>query len=840
MESRRYIPIKYKFLAVLFVITFMSLSVFFAFTYKTFSEDKKLFVMDLNISVLRATTSDIKLELKTRIEELQIFVPRIYQQGRSVLAATIPKDSKDADDPFQGLSPTLADELLAVTFYRQKGDGFESFQSFENRPLLTKKKVGIEALAAINQKHPLNLKDQVNSQDMGMLNRSISFSEGGRKIDLPVITFLVSGNYVDSDSKGVVIAIDLLQDFLRKKLQQSEIAEIFLIKKGGAILSHPANRTTVEYAARQYPHPIVARISGKQFPRESMELSINQELYLCNVSETGFKDIFAVSQIKKSEAFLALQTLVRKSIYLSVFVLAVALVLSILFASGLTSNIQKLQQAAELIGAGNLKVEIKINSRDEIGLVSESFQWMAGRIQELVTETAQKARMAEELETARLVQSTLLTTPIFDSKAFEIASFYTPAGECGGDLWDAWLQGKTLTLIVGDATGHGAPAAIVTAVAKACFGTLNAVFRTQTLPPEQVLEMANHVIYTACQGKLLMTMCLLQLDLETGLVTFCSAGHEPPFCMRKPLNSPAQTSDKKTKITAETLFARGERLGFGKDAKYAPEVFQLNLGDTLMVYTDGLNEARDPEMKEWGERALKKSFVKQGNIDLTTIKDYILAQMAEHIRGEPYHDDVTLVLLRWLKSSTSETSTLPEGPSILAVSSAISESGPVISEVGQTEQLVTQDVIEANAKPTPEIAVEMAPVSPDETAPAILEGNDISNFNDEFPDDLSVLPSDLKVTAADPQFEAVTEPAAATAKTTTDVTAKATQQPPPLEITGEPIPIKAVESLDSLELDPYVETIDDISGDDISGMTDISEADDTLGIDDVDQKKKVA
>lgn len=675
MENRRYIPIKYKFLAVLFSITLLSLGVFFAFTYKTFSEDKKLFVMDLNISVLRATTSDIKLELKSRIEELQILVPRVYQQR-------LPKTTdKESEDLFQGLSASLSEELLRVSFYRRTQDNtFELFREYENKNLIEKRHLPADFQKLIEEKRPLKLIEQADSPDMGLLNRSVAFASEGRHVDLPIITFLVNGNYVDSEAKGVVIAIDLMQDFLRKTLQQSEIAEIFLIKKDGSILSHSSSKPTVEFASRPFPHPIVPRIGGRQFPRESMELSVKGEAYLCNISETGFKDIFAVSQIKRSEAFLALQTLIRKSIYLSIFVLALALVLSILFARGLTSNIQKLQQGAELIGAGNLKVKLNVKSRDEIGLVSESFQWMAGRIQELLTETAEKVRMEEELETARLVQSTLLTTPTFNNDAFQIESFYTAASECGGDFWDAFVKGNTLTLIVGDATGHGTPAAMVTAVAKSCFATINAIFRTDFLPPEQLLEMANHVTYTACQGKLLMTMCLIQLDLETGKLVFCSAGHEPVFCLRKkPAGQPPsldQSLAKKSKIATEVLFARGERLGFAKDTRYTPEVFQMNLGDTLMLYTDGLSEARNPDKKEWGERALKKAFTKLGDGNLSAVKSHILQTMTDHVRNEPYHDDVTFVLLRWLKGNIqtrSQNSEIEEAQADLLIDTSDGE-----------------------------------------------------------------------------------------------------------------------------------------------------------------------
>lgn len=643
MFSGTHIPIKYKFLGVILFIMFMSLGVFFYFTYTTFSEDKKLFVMDLNMTLLKAATSEIKLELKSRLEVLQVLVPRVYNP-----TAMIATGATDSEDPFTGLPEGLKDEILGVTFIRRTPDKrFEISKQWRNSALFAKRAVGDDLLAKIAQKHPLPLDGFLESEGNEILNRSIAVSSQRGNVELSIVSFMVTGTFINDESKETIIVVDLLQDFLRKKLQQSEIAEVFLVYKKGSLLSHPNASTTVTYSATPYPHPIVPRLAIRQLPRESLELDIENEAYLCNVGETGFKDIYAVSQIRKSEAFLALRTLLEKSILIALVILGLALVFSIVFASRLTSNIRKLKEAAEQIGIGHLRVKLNIRSNDEIQHVAESFQWMSNRLKQLIAETAEKARLEDELETARLVQSTLLTPPDIDSDAVDILAHYLPATECGGDFWDAYLNGNKLTVFIGDATGHGAPAAIVTAVAKSCFSTLLNIYQQTHLSPEQFMTILNRIIHESCKGKLLMTMCIIQIDLTTGELSMCNGGHESPLSVGggKSVRSSRDDSDKKSK--AVVLFARGERLGYNPDADYETARYQLNVGDTVMLYTDGVSEARDGEGKEWGERNLKKAFTETGGQSLTKMKDSIVEALGQHTGDAQQEDDVTFVLVNF-------------------------------------------------------------------------------------------------------------------------------------------------------------------------------------------------
>lgn len=623
--------LKYKFLLVLIVIMFTGFGTFFYFARETFSEDKKLFVMDLNLTLLKAAISDVKLELRGRMDELQLFVPRAYRFARF-------HEGQEADLD-KNLTGRLSEEVLAITFYdwNEAGQNFTKIGQYQNQRLLSQRGISPAEYSNLEGQMPLPLESVKQADGIRLTNRSLSFN-GGNKI--PILSVVFNGTYLNKDNQGLFIAVDLVQDFLQKQLQQSELAELFLVTRSGLVLSHPDASKILAYAATPLPHPIVQRLQQKQFPRESLELMVNDEPYLCNVSETGFTDIFAVSQIKKSEAFAALTTMLQKTLQMALLIGALSLILSVLFASRLTANIRRLKLAADEIGKGNWDIKLRIQSGDEVQSLGESFEWMTSRLTQLMQETAQKARMEEELATASLVQSTLLTPPHIPTDAVEIAPYYHAASETGGDFWDAFIKDGKLTIVIGDATGHGAPAAIVTAVAKACIATLNDIYQNKPLTPEEFLSVLNQIVFDSCKGKLLMTMCIVQVDLTTGELTVSNAGHESPLWIKKSDGENAKP---------EVLFVRGERLGFQSDSRYETVRAQINLDDVLLLYSDGISEAPNTEGKPWGERALKKAFSQNGVRELSRIRDEIVEKNQDFTKGARQEDDITFVLFRWHK-----------------------------------------------------------------------------------------------------------------------------------------------------------------------------------------------
>src|SRR3989338_4748672 len=112
-----HIPIKYKFLSVMLLVLFIGFGTFYFFAHKTFSENKKIDVMDLNLSAMKASNAEITLELRGRLEELQVLIPRVHR------ALTHPETQDPQKGPFEGISDRIKEELLGLTFARKKENG---------------------------------------------------------------------------------------------------------------------------------------------------------------------------------------------------------------------------------------------------------------------------------------------------------------------------------------------------------------------------------------------------------------------------------------------------------------------------------------------------------------------------------------------------------------------------------------------------------------------------------------------------------------------------------------------------------------------------------------------
>lgn len=267
----------------------------------------------------------------------------------------------------------------------------------------------------------------------------------------------------------------------------------------------------------------------------------------------------------------------------------------------------------------------------------------------LLKETAEKARMEKELETAKHVQDTMFPPATVQTDHLEIQSYYTPAAECGGDWWGYLELEEEKTLIaIGDATGHGAPAAMVTATSKAVFSVLSRVGRSAPKlisSPKLILFLLNNAVFEATQGKVLMTFFVGVIDKKSKKITYSSASHDPIYLYKTPAS--ATPEDKGKKEFLDVLIAeQGQRLGQSAGAQYSESHTDLNSNDVLILYTDGIPEAKNSEDEEYGERKFLRLLTRYAHQPLHKMRDEIIAEMKEFTHGEPLHDDITLVLAR--------------------------------------------------------------------------------------------------------------------------------------------------------------------------------------------------
>jgi sigma-B regulation protein RsbU (phosphoserine phosphatase) len=159
--------------------------------------------------------------------------------------------------------------------------------------------------------------------------------------------------------------------------------------------------------------------------------------YMVSYDRIAQDQLLALSYVDREVAFSAAKTLVQRSLVLSVSILLLAIGVTFLFVRGLTARLRELWQATERVGRGDfsLRLDPSKGQSDEISDLAGSFNAMSSKIDELVLQTADKARMEKELETAQAVQSRFFPPENFTHTNLTLAGQYVPASECAGDWW---------------------------------------------------------------------------------------------------------------------------------------------------------------------------------------------------------------------------------------------------------------------------------------------------------------------------------------------------------------------------------------------------------------------
>jgi phosphoserine phosphatase RsbU/P len=634
-KPKKFFSIKYQILVALVASLIISFATFYFAARRIIIADKKLLIRDLNLALMDGTYGAVTKAIVQRATDL-VQVVATGQIGKNPSAA-------DIKNFFSGFRPPVNEEIFRVVFLKRNAQGkLERFASYVNQELIAKRQYAPEFLAGLDKDNPMDLANPVSDKGIGLANYSGTIATQKGPKPFFGVTLFVPARSADQEETSWLARVDLDQSFLIRALAGSDVSEIFLINKDGKLLSHSESGLLLSNGI--FNHPLVEKLQGVTQQSESLDIRVGEEEYMATIREAGFPGLFLVSQIPSSEIYRSMKRLFRTTAISATLVLYLAFIGSLIFANRLTTDMKRLAFAAKKIGEGKFDLVLEPKKRDvsdEVSQLSTGFEVMAKEIQALILETAEKSRMESELKTVSLLQSTVLIAPNVNSPDLDISSCYLPATECSGDFLDGFLVGRMLYFAVADATGHGASAALVTGVAKSCLLTLRIMNPGEAPTPDSVLTSLNRVIFEACQGKLLMTMCLVRLNLDTGELLVANAGHESPLCLRKEMVTSA-------KPKPEELFSRGERLGFAADSVYASEPFMVSDGDSLLLYTDGISEAKNASGEEWGERQVKKSFSKAlvQCPDLLKARDLMLTDLRGFIGAEPLHDDVTFSLLR--------------------------------------------------------------------------------------------------------------------------------------------------------------------------------------------------
>src|SRR5215208_2374902 len=243
-------------------------------------------------------------------------------------------------------------------------------------------------------------------------------------------------------------------------------------------------------------------------------------------------------------------------------------------------------------------------------------------------EARERERIEHELQVARQIQQELLPEATPELDGWQIATYYGPAREVGGDFYDflEFPDGR-LGLVVGDATGHGMPAALVMATTR---GMLRAVVQSLDSPGE-VLARVNEALVADILPSTFVTCFYGVLDPKDGHLSYANAGH----------NLPCRRHDGQ----AEELRARGMPLGLMPNMPYEEKEAVLGVGDNALFYSDGLVEAHDPQREMFGFarlRGLVAEHAEEGSL-----VDFLVEELYTFVgEGWEQEDDITRLTLQ--------------------------------------------------------------------------------------------------------------------------------------------------------------------------------------------------
>jgi len=353
--------------------------------------------------------------------------------------------------------------------------------------------------------------------------------------------------------------------------------------------------------------------------------------YLAYSLEPLERELVNAAKIKSREMAAS----IRNTGIVGLLAVLLGVLLTIVQSIRLSRPIRALAIQADKMANGDLDARVSITSQDEIGFLGERFNFMAEQMTVLLRETLAKATMEKELEVASAIQSTLMPdTRVADLPGVTIAGFFKPATHCGGDWWSYYplADGRTLVL-VGDVTGHGVGAAMITAAAQGAVTTMLEIAGNR-IELKTLLRAMNAAIHAAARSKFVMTCFASVYDPQTHLLHYANAGHNFPYYFNA----------REESLTS--LVVRGNRLGDLEGSEFETRQVQVGSGDALFWYTDGIVECENIRGEEYGERRFRSEIQRHASLPPDQALEGVIAKANEFFGEVPQKDDITVVVCR--------------------------------------------------------------------------------------------------------------------------------------------------------------------------------------------------
>ena len=466
-------------------------------------------------------------------------------------------------------------------------------------------------------------------------------------VSLNWLTKLVAKSDIDLNAKLKDEPVDSSELKINNEFLYTH-AYSFIIGRGATYITHPMSERILSDTYFIYSMEV----------GDSIDAQIGYDMIdglsgMREISRDGVKYLICYAPIERTGWSMATvipaKIIYGNSRWLSFLVLAIILAgLIVLFficnsvVKRITRPLVRFADSADEVAKGNLDATLPdIKTKDEMARLSQSFSLMQAslkqQMEELRQSTASKAAIESELKVASDIQMSMLPKifPAYpDRDDIDIFGQLTPAKAVGGDLFDFFIRDEKLFFCIGDVSGKGVPAALVMAVTRAQFRTVTA----HESMPERIVLRLNETMSEGNESMMFVTLFVGVLDLPTGRLRYCNAGHDAPLLIGPAIGMLPCDSNLP--------------VGVMGDWKFTLQEAQIDRNTTIFLYTDGLTEAENSNHDQFTEERILK--VAEESLANHTHKPFMLVDnmtkaVREFVNGAEQSDDLTLLAIQYTK-----------------------------------------------------------------------------------------------------------------------------------------------------------------------------------------------
>lgn len=335
-----------------------------------------------------------------------------------------------------------------------------------------------------------------------------------------------------------------------------------------------------------------------------------------------------IAAIPKEEAMFMRDASFYNSVFMQVLIFTTMfLFIYLLIKKVIINNLTKINNSLGKITAGDLNVVVDVRTNKEFVTLSDDINSTVDRLKEYIAEAA--ARIDKELEYAKQIQLSVLPTNFPTSENYEVNANMIAAKEIGGDFYDFYkINDNTVAFLIADVSGKGIPAAMFMMTAKTIIKDL----AESGIEVNDIFTRANEKLCETNDSGMFVTAWMGIMDLNTGILKYANAGHNPPLLLR------AGGEFEYLKSRAGFVLAGMEGM------KYRVNELTLGANDRIFLYTDGVTEATDAKSELYGEDRLLEFMNKNKDVDVFSLLPMLKANIDEFVAEAPQFDDITMLI----------------------------------------------------------------------------------------------------------------------------------------------------------------------------------------------------